>query len=151
MQFGEFSATCMHTVSVHTLDSQPWEQVHTVHGSHTANACGCHTSLPLGRAKAGGRMHVGVSLQSASCLPHWGHFSIMLQQDGVIGHVGVARPRGRGHVLLQVHAVLLKLHGRAVQMRGGAAAWHEESPRDKLQHKVEIRESEEQAAAHGGG
>ena len=39
-----------------------------------------------------------------------GHVSVMLQQDGVIGHIGVA-VRRRGHVLLHVDAVLVKLHG----------------------------------------
>ena len=76
----------------------------------TEDVCKRHTSWPLIRVKTDRCMHVAVSLQSTSCIPHRGHFSVVLQQDGVIRHVGVAMPR-RGHVLLHVDAVLVKLHG----------------------------------------
>lgn len=79
-------------------------------------------------------MHVGVALQSISDIAHRGHFSVVLQQDGVIGNVGVTVCRRRQGLLLHIHAVVVKLDGH-VQMSGSiGGAWHKKSPRNKLQH-----------------
>lgn len=86
-----------------------------------SDGCACAlvvglTFCPVTHVKAGGCMHVrGVA--------HGSHFSIMLQQDGVIGDVGVAMGGRWDWLLLHKDAVLVKLHGH-VQMSGSVGAWH---------------------------
>ena len=86
-------------------------------------------------------MHLSVALHSVSDVTHRGHFSVVLQQDGVVGHIGVTMSARQHGVLVHVDAVGVKLHGH-VQMSGSiGGAWHKQSPRNELQHKSAVRDT----------